>query len=213
VWSSRHHSLYPKNQGEAPHFADRRAKPVSAECHACISKLAFQLPNPQGPKGAPCGSCKICFSFACGVHGHRDPNAPEFICVECDPTLVVASAALPKAGKSPSPTQLQLISLYPPFILVPGSVDRARIRSVDDFLARRPGYDPSAIRKQMERSRLDVHVAMENPRTQSFLQELPQENHELLLLASVLLSVTRAEPSRVPRDVLELSKAIRMADG
>src|SRR5262245_25292033 len=64
-----------------------------ATCEACAANIG-DLPNPSGVRGDGIGTCKNCHSIACGHHGQREPNVPEFICVECNPSLLIASAAM-----------------------------------------------------------------------------------------------------------------------
>lgn len=78
--------------------------PVRTTCQACVAGFGV-VQRPIGDRGEAIGTCANCHSHACGYHGHRDANVPEFICVECDPSLLVASAAMlvRRGGGQPSP--------------------------------------------------------------------------------------------------------------
>jgi len=49
-------------------------------CQACAVGIG-DLKAPIGTREEGIGACKNCHSIACGYHGHRDKNAPEFRCV------------------------------------------------------------------------------------------------------------------------------------
>ena len=118
--------------------APRRVAMPSADCLCCVNNIG-KLRNPRGSPHEPLGSCQNCHSLACGHHGHRDPNVPEFICVECDPSLLAASAATITASTPDTEEALSLMrSGYRLHVLPP---DRWLIRNIADLARRRPGYD------------------------------------------------------------------------
>ncbi len=70
---------------------------VSA-CLLCQYKIPL-LDAPLGPAGSPVGLCQQCNSLSCGWHGTLTPP-PAFLCVLCDSTALVASAAWEKFTKA-----------------------------------------------------------------------------------------------------------------
>ena len=62
---------------------------MAADCYV-HQTVSGGIPNRVG--SAPLGACKICGSFACAMHGARQPSHPRFVCVLCVPSLLVAGA-------------------------------------------------------------------------------------------------------------------------
>jgi len=179
---------------------------VPAECLACASKVPFQLSNPQGPLGNPLGVCSNCRSLACGAHGHRDPNIPEFVCVQCDPHHVAASAAFVGTGRALSSSQRNVAALFLPLVRNPEAADRIRIKSLADFIHRRPGYDEKTLREGMSK-RFRSDRIREDPKLVVF-SEIPPVNWDLLKLAAVLAKQLGTNLSRSPPEIVALAGAL-----
>jgi hypothetical protein len=141
---------------------------MPAKCQACEVGVKA-LPNGIGTKGDPFGGCSNCDAFACGHHGHRDGNVPEFMCVECDPKLLVASAAVAAGQVTAEALAGYRGQAWP--------VEVWAVRSPDDFLARRPGYGPGLMQR-FESTRREL--AFEARR------DVPPNARDLLLLAGVV---------------------------
>lgn len=108
-----------------------------ATCEACAAGIGT-MPNPIGDHGEGIGTCMNCHSHACGDHGHRDANVPEFICVECDPSLLVASAAV--LGRDQGlPTPASLDAAARTYHRYPESGPWV-VRSVEEWQTRHGGY-------------------------------------------------------------------------
>jgi hypothetical protein len=60
-------------------------------CLLCQYKIPL-LDTTLGPAGSPVGLCRKCSSLSCGWHGARTPP-PAFLCLLCDGTNLLASAA------------------------------------------------------------------------------------------------------------------------
>src|SRR5207245_5794740 len=124
---------------------------MPSECESCASKIRV-LSNPIGTLNNPLGVCANCHSLICGWHGHKDRNEPEFICIECDPNLLVASAAVGShlPGQRPPPSGPGY-----GYHLYDSPPERWAVKSLDDFFRRRPGYDRASIMQSVKEFRID----------------------------------------------------------
>lgn len=155
---------------------------AGTDCHACVLKVAY-LSNPLGSSNEPLGVCKNCFSLCCGHHGHRDPNVPEYVCVECDPAILQASAAaLAIPGRTDILTLQEMKDRY--YRSFQGD-ETWVFKSINDFANRRPGYrddiftEAQAMRFPWNQLPQDLSLA---------IQQIPEEGRELLL-AALLITV------------------------
>jgi hypothetical protein len=157
---------------------------ANAACQACVVKVG-KLRNPIGTLGDPFGACNNCSAFACGHHGTRDPNVPRVICVECDPSLLCASAAATSGATAigPTPTDdpllIEMLRGYRQSWLPPGYW---AFHSVDEFRQRRPGYDSAIFEEVSRRDRGSFQINQELP----IWQNLPRESKEMLILAATI---------------------------
>ena len=63
---------------------------MSAECYWCeVNKPT--IANPIGTINTPLGCCKNCQVLACGHHAQRDNYAKEYMCFNCDTSILIAS--------------------------------------------------------------------------------------------------------------------------
>lgn len=96
---------------------------------------------PTGTKDHPSGCCRNCSSLTCEHHGTRDGAVPEFICVECDPLLAVASAtavAESAGGEGITEDLVTTAAGYRPY--THREPLRWVARSAREFAERRPQY-------------------------------------------------------------------------
>jgi hypothetical protein len=77
-------------------------------------------------------ACKLCGALSCGQHGQRDPNLPGCVGVECDPSLLVASAAAASSGDKQEVVSAVAANIPPQFMMA----------DLSEFIARRPAYRP-----------------------------------------------------------------------
>lgn len=107
----------------------------------CLPHLHGCKEIPNVSPSDPIAACKECGALACNQHGQRDSSKPAFICIECDPTLLVKSAMsgtqsepgddggggrpVPESSSGDADVPLQT------FI------------TVDEFLSQRPAYERS----------------------------------------------------------------------
>ena len=123
---------------------------AGTECWACLTAVAT-LRAGLGTTGDPSGCCRNCHALACGHHGQRDASVPEFVCVECDPALLAASAAAiagpavgPAPGGSGSAAAMTLLRELDRTGRAHDTAERREgaphFRSLHDFIARRPNY-------------------------------------------------------------------------
>lgn len=166
---------------------------MAARCQACEIGVKT-LPNGTGVKGRPFGACSNCDSFTCGHHGHRDGNVPEFMCVECDPSLLAASAAVATGtaiGVTPPDqggTRVQAMLAGYRAHTLPFEV--WVVRSPDDFLRRRPGYG-EGLRREVESRRRDYDF--------NAWVDVPREAQELLVMARAITQMLEIPEHHVPR--------------
>lgn len=151
-------------------------------CHGCATGVGL-LTVPKGLPGDALGTCVNCHALACGWHGHRDPNVPEYMCVECDPALLVASssqiARTTGTDHDPPPPDALLASFsYHRFDGTDGSWELWIVRSLDHFQDRRPGYGPQFF-ERVRNSRLN------GPRV--FMLPLVETAAELIIAAHILV--------------------------
>ena len=174
---------------------------VSANCQACMVGIR-KLPQGVGNPSEPLGSCRSCHSLTCGHHGHRDPNVPEFICVECDPSLLAASAATMTTTRSAA-----LDRVLAGYHLHHLPAETWRIESLDDFVRRRPGYGQDFFDEVRQRTtRFGQSWADTNLR--EAFSSLPLTAKELLVAAGLIIERFLAE-----RPVAELLGQIRESLG
>ncbi len=168
---------------------------AGANCHGCVTNIGT-LQQPVGNRQEPFGACRNCSAFACGHHGHRDPHVPEFICVECDPKLLAASAAAIASQAAAAPVIQALragyhLSMAPP--------ERWAIASLDDFQRRRPGYGIEVVNRARE---LRWNVAwVEN-------LVIPRPGQELLMLAGLIARRLRLPEGDLPRPLQGIWRSV-----
>ena len=149
-------------------------------CHACLTGVKTLVLG-VGSAGEPLGCCRRCHALACGYHAHRDAGIPEYICVECDPNLLAASAG---AGAPPdNPLRDELVSYYFPPEYGSFLQSSRPFRSLEDFLERRPGYGGQWVGK-VRNLVLDPWKA--NDTRMRAVVELPQRSKELLMAAAAI---------------------------
>ena len=114
---------------------------TGARCQACTSTIAT-LPRPLGKTDEPLGSCISCHSLTCGHHGQRDLNKAHFMCVECDQTLLSASAVVSSGGAASdaSATSGTIAEASTATFFAVNPPDSWRVASLAEFLRRRPRY-------------------------------------------------------------------------
>lgn len=174
----------------------------NSNCWACevnIGRLAY----PKGTLGWGLGTCRMCNSLACGHHGHRDDNGPEYMCVQCDTKLLIASAVHLSGGVSDSIPSIvvQAASGYRP---LPEGGDIWIIRSLDELEIRRPGYGRDIL-GLMRRVRIRPIRFTEHSELLIFLDELPEEAKELIIAAVI---ITRTFEMQITEFVNILSEYI-----
>ena len=105
---------------------------MAALCYPCKTKVAT-LSVSWATKNDPVGCCKLCHVLACGLHGTRVASGPTFICVECQPSLLTASAASLVDNKDNTMQFLtELFSMIPKEWLY---------KSFEDFKKKNPDFD------------------------------------------------------------------------
>ena len=164
---------------------------MAARCQACEAGIGV-LPHGTGTKGNPFGVCSNCDSMTCGHHGHRDAHVPEFMCVECDPKLLAASAAVVAGGtvvtQKQGGTDLQtMLGGYRKHAL---PEDVWVVRSPSEFLQRRPGYDRGLL--------AEVESRQSKPGTYGWT-DLAEDARVLLMMADML--TLKFAPQRPAREV------------
>lgn len=180
----------------------------SAHCWACLTGVA-SVPIRSGTVGDPLGSCRNCQAFACHGHGHRDPTIPEFICVECDPSLLAASAGAQL--RPDNPAQAPLVAGYrPPQILIPGGVTIVFlvewiVRGPEDFFRRRPGY-PTNLLEHLPNRRFNLDQPWENDQLRRALTDVPRTVTQLALLAAVMAEFLGLSPERLTAALRDLRR-------
>jgi hypothetical protein len=103
---------------------------MTARCYGCDHQLQ-SLPDVTATNRPHAGCCR-CGSLTCIGHGQRDPEASRFICVLCDPPLLVVSAAVHQGASRP---------LAGRFTSDWGSVEGGLlVRTLQEFMQRRPRY-------------------------------------------------------------------------
>jgi hypothetical protein len=162
---------------------------MAANCQACVVKVGT-LHTPVGNLGEPFGACRNCSAFACGHHGHRDFHVPEFMCVECDPRLLSASAAAitPGARQGGGPQVQAMLAGYHLSALPP---ERWAITSLAEFQRRRPRYNPSLLESA---SRAPWSPQWMGPE----FREPPNPMRELLVLAGLITKRLQIPRDQVP---------------
>lgn len=157
----------------------------STNCHACLSGIT-SLASYLGNTNEPLGVCKNCSCLACGHHGHRDPNGPEYICVECDPKLLQASAASLAIPNHASQAILHQMELG--YYRVLQGDETLFFESLEEFEARRPGYETGLFQEARE-----MRFPWERLPPDLYLttQQMTDEGH--LLLITALLIIIRHE--------------------
>lgn len=182
-----------------------------ARCQSCANGIGA-LAKPVGNKDEPLGTCRNCHSLACGHHAHRDPNVPEFICVECDPSLLAASAAKIVATRVHlnSPLLERLLAGYHLSAL---PSEYWAVSSLEDFQRRRPGYSQDIFYIARNRASLNFEQAMgkypDERRLWEALTGLRDEVEKLLIGACIILRFMEVPPQfRAPHfhifvDILE----------
>lgn len=166
---------------------------MTAECFNCAAGIGAIPGIPSGVSTNPRMVCKLCGALNCGRHGQRDPNVPACVGVECDPSLLVASAA----ATSPSPAAAQVAEQ------VGAGIPAAYlVHDLDEFLRRRPLYRSwlggavaEAGRGVVDRTAETVHPLWESASA---------PGQELLLAASVLAGRLPADATHpLIRDILD----------
>jgi len=163
-----------------------------AACQACAAKISA-LPKPSGNINEPLGTCQNCHSLTCGHHGHRDPNVPEFMCVECDPNLLAASAVLKTTADDFTR------SVLAGYHLASLPSDIWRVKDLADFLRRRPGYGEEFF---VGISRVDRYLSP--TRLAGLFQDVPATNVELLGAAVLILRRLELPLERLPRHLVQI---------
>lgn len=139
-------------------------------CHSCVTGQGT-ISGSIGQTDEPFATCRTCGIFSCGHHGYRDKSVPAFICVQCDPALVTASAGYAPSGSSDG--------RFPPGLL---------FESLEEFKRRRPGYGDDVFASID--SAITAITAWNDPRWWSLDRppsNLPPEKLRLLVAAGVLL--------------------------
>jgi hypothetical protein len=126
--------------------------------------------------------------------------------VECKPQHVAASAAFVGPAGPLSPAQEKVAALFLPLAHNLAAADRIRVRSLDDFIRRHPGYDEAALRKGMERRFPPPGV--ERVAALAVFTELPGEKWDLLKLAAVLARQLGTNRSRSPPEIVALAETL-----
>jgi hypothetical protein len=104
---------------------------MAAQCYPCKTKVGT-LSVSWGIANEPVGCCKICHVLACGLHGTRVKSGPTFVCVECQPSLLTASAATLVTNMDNTIQYLKsLIESIPKEWLY---------KSLEDFIKKNPDY-------------------------------------------------------------------------
>jgi hypothetical protein len=174
-----------------------------AQCQACVVKVAA-LPVPVGTVSEPFGVCNNCQCLTCGHHGHRDTNVPECMCVQCDKTLLVASAAMASTttsgttGGQGSAAQ----TLTAPYHLSTLPTDIWRVHNLADFQRRRPGYGEEFFAR-VRRSSIRVGTLHEHPALREAFAEPTNETQQLLIAASLISRDFRSREERRPETLPE----------
>lgn len=163
-----------------------------AACEACVVNIGT-LQNPEGTAGDPFGACKNCSSFCCGYHGTRDPHVPQMICVECDPSLLLASGAAQTVGIDPvppdEPTLSEMLRGFRGFGEPP--TDWA-FTSVNDFMQRRPGYGSSVVEEAIQTA-----GSLGSLRELGILRPLSKESKEMVVLAVLITILLKIPDNRL----------------
>ena len=160
-----------------------------ADCEACNAGQPV-VAAPIGAKGHPSGCCLNCHALACDHHGLRDGGVPEYRCVQCDPSLLSASAVVqaqahPGAGQGITEELADVAAGYFRYRTEQFAENRRWVvPTVEQFMERRPGYGEEFFREfyRVEPKPLSVEVPSEQSLARS-LQALPPESAELLQLA------------------------------
>ena len=158
-----------------------------AACQACVVNVG-KLRVGTGEVGEPFGACNNCSSFACGYHGTRDGNVPQFICIECDPNLLCASAAATVSGVASGglpvvPENPLLLEMLRGYRLSWLPREYWAVRSVREFSEQRPGYDRNIFEQASARSR-DIR-SLEGD-LDIVWRSLPNDAREMLALAALI---------------------------
>lgn len=160
-------------------------------CYPCTAKVKL-LASGIGTKGDPIGCCRVCHVLACGHHAHRDASVPEYICVECDPNLLAASAGAMAPPDNPIADELASYYLFGPA----GRINERwhLFRSLDDFWVRRPRYGEQLIGKIQNLHLSSAPWEVQDARAKAAL-ELPSESQALLVAAIVISEIYRLDSS------------------
>ncbi len=160
---------------------------MPADCQACLKGVPTRANPKEGNRNDPMGTCYNCHSLACPYHGHRDGTVPEFICVECDPSLLSASAAS---------TMRTMTTRVPPILLIAASTyhlfqappERWRVDSLEQFVQRRPySYGEDFL----EGARDAGHSFVQEWRARRLrdILDIPTETRDLLVAAGYIMRV------------------------
>lgn len=115
--------------------------------------------------------CKLCGALNCAQHGQRDPNVPECVGAECDPALLVASAAATTPAGGAAQAMVRTLGVEP----------APAFATLGEFLVRRPRYQ-GWLADAVARERADPAYRFGHP----LWTAVPPDGQDMLLAAHVL---------------------------
>lgn len=176
-----------------------------AMCFPCEMHIGT-IENPIGIIGEPHGSCKNCSVFACGHHAERDSNIPGYICVICDQDLIAASGVLTAAVMT-EPLE-QIANRF--YMYDPSSENLWRIKSLQDFISQRSGYNKSFFDPVIDGNMyIDFEQSWEDNNLRIALSGLSDDAKQLVT-AAALLNIRLNIPTQLtPHYLVQIRNAIK----
>jgi hypothetical protein len=172
---------------------------MAALCYPCKTKVAT-LSVAWATENDPVGCCKLCHVLACGLHGTRVASGPTFICVECQPEILAASAALLVSNKDhPNKDLDDLFGRIPKECLY---------KSFEDFLKKNPDFGKWV--SGIEGSKINWEIWPLFDEFRSAFENAGIEATQLLIAAGLIIKSLYTEkfPGDYPEDLVLLSKSL-----
>jgi len=168
-----------------------------ASCYPCTMNAKL-LASGVGLAGDSIGCCRVCHVLACGHHAHRDAKVPQFICVECDPKLLAASAGANLPPDNPLAGELRFYNFQEDFRAFAAGY---LFRSLEEFIERRPRYGEDFVSRVRQ-----VHFTSEpwvaRDEVGRTVLGLPRESQDLLIAAMLLVELYNLElPTKTFREL------------
>lgn len=177
-----------------------------ANCYACLVTNQT-LQQPKGSLNEAIGCCRNCNSLICGHHGHRDPNVPEFICVLCDPSLLVASAVTLGAPNNKKLANLK--NLY-------HSQDIPKelwiINSLEDFERRRPNYGKDFFEHVSKMAIVKINIDFFMSEELQLIKTIIKKKTQLIAAAFHIIETFQISEDIVPGPIIDIFKYITWSE-